>query len=94
MANKKKFYYVLVLTEDGPVFVTSVNFYMKEACWKKDEAPYSIGSEGVASDLSLGLTLNGNYALCIASPFEITKQPFRYDLGKFSWVMNEDTEEE
>jgi hypothetical protein len=39
MAKKQNYYYVLVMTNNGPVFVTSVNNLDKTAYWDKNEKP-------------------------------------------------------
>ena len=39
MAQKKNWYYVMVMSYDGPVFVTSVNHSSKWANWNKLEKP-------------------------------------------------------
>ena len=94
MATKKQnYWYVLVLTEGGPVFVTSYSLSPKEAYWKKDEAPKELSAD-FAKDLALGLTWNGNVAFAVCSKFELDQQPYRYDMGQFEWKMNETENEE
>ena len=87
MATKKQkeFWYVLVLTEIGPRFITSVNFSDKTAEWKELEKPEEL-SVGWAKDLCLGLNWNGWLAYPICSQWEIDKQPYRYDVGHFEWI--------
>ena len=86
MATKKqtKYWYVLVLTDDGPAFVTNVDFGDKSAEWQKNEKPYEL-SEGWARDMTLGLNWNGHLAFTVCSQWEIDKQPYRYDAGHFEW---------
>lgn len=90
MATKKQksYWYVLVLTNDGPTFVTKVNYSDKSAEWKKDEKPEEFGGEAWAKDLVLGLTWNGYTAFAVCSQFELDTQPYRYDRGHFVWRSN------
>ena len=87
MAKKKNFYYVLVLTAEGPTFVTEVSYRTKIAEWKKDQKPLDFSKEA-AEDLAFGLTANFWSAYAIHSRFEITEQPYKYDLGHFEWKWN------
>lgn len=90
---KKNHYYVLVLTENGPVFVTSVP--ERNWCvWDKNEAPRDFGSKSYAEEIAWGLRMNGFQAYMITLDYEIGGQPFRYDLGDFQWVWNKDKKEE
>ena len=41
MAKSKYHYYVLVLSSDGPVYVTSIDNANKYAHWDKDKEPLS-----------------------------------------------------
>lgn len=86
MATKKqtKWWYVLVLTDEGPKFVTSVGSD-NTANWDKVGTPYEM-SENWAKSISLGLTWNGWTAFAICSSYEITYQPYRYSNGHFEWV--------
>lgn len=77
MANKKKnYYYVLVFTDDGPVYVTSVDNASRVAYWEKDKAPLTLPKH-YAEDLTIGLNLNYNNAVVVASKWELT-QPYNY----------------
>ena len=89
MANKKKnFWYVLVLTEQGPVFVTDIQYQPYErASWDTSAKPLGL-SESKAKDLATTLMMNFETAYPIWSPGEITGQPYLYDKGKFEWVWN------
>ena len=54
MASKKKLhYYVLVISEDGPKFVTKVNNSDKTAEWNYDEKPLEF-DKFWAEDLATG----------------------------------------
>ena len=96
MARKKKnFWYVLVLTETGPTFVTKVEHQPKIAHWDKDEKPLELG-QYTAEDLTLGLNLNFNVAYAVKLPFPLETQPYLYNKGHFEWVEGklEDGEKE
>ena len=93
MATKKqtRWYYVLVLTNGGPVFVTKIG-EGKTAYWDKNEKPKEFSKEW-AEDLAFGLMVNGYTAFAVTNKFELDTQPYRYNVGKFEWVMNEEKEE-
>lgn len=86
MAKKQNFYYVLVFTNDGPVFVTSIDRASKTAHWNKNEAPLELGKYG-AEDLTLGLNLNFIFAVTVVSKVELETQPYLYSKGQFEWHM-------
>lgn len=91
MANtKKKHYYVLVLTTEGPKFVTKIDNANKTAEYNMLEKPMKFGSKSYAEDVALGLCLNMVTAFAIANPWEVENQPFLYDKGKFEWKWNEE----
>lgn len=90
---KKSYYYVLVMTEGGAVFVTSVNNTTRYAHWKKDEKPMEFPA-GVAEDLVFGLTINGNQAYLIKHPYEIESQPYNYKDWEIEWKKKEPEEKE
>ena len=90
MANsRKQHYYVQVITNDGPAFVTKVEYSSKDAWWIKADKPLEF-NKSMAEDLVLGLSLNGYVAYVVSVPYELTNQPYHYDLGHFEWVMNEE----
>lgn len=89
MARKKNYWYVLVMTEHGPVFVTSLDHESKVAEWDADASPLEL-TEGVAKELAVGLQLNFHLAYAVCHRFEIHAQPYRYDLGSLVW-KNEGT---
>lgn len=91
MAKKQTFYYVVVMTNGGPVFVTSVDHANKTAHWDKTEAPKELGRY-MAEDLTLGLNLNCHIAFTVSSKLEIDNQPYRYNMGGFVWKYDEDKE--
>ena len=78
MANtKKNHYYVLVFTDNGPVYVTSVNYAEKSARWEKDKNPIGF-SKSNAEDLVFGLRCNWHNAVVVSLPVEIDYQPYNY----------------
>lgn len=89
MAKKKNFWYVLVMTGGGPVFVTKVNHSDKTAEWHKDEKPLEMG-EYMAKDLAMGLQCNLNSAFAVSNFYELESQPYRYELGEFTWNMKKE----
>lgn len=95
MATKKKsnYWYVMVCTEVGPVFVTSVDNASKTAQWNKVTKPKELG-EYWAKDLAFGLRCNFFSAFAVVSPIELDAQPYRYaDGGHFEWKWDKDSEE-
>lgn len=85
MAKKQKeYWYVLVAGNNGCVFVTDIDWNNKTAEWDKKKKPKEL-SKGWAQDLSFGLTMNGNPAFAVGNSWEITSQPYRYDIGNFYW---------
>lgn len=95
MATKKtkKHYYVLVMTEAGPKFVTKINYGDKTAEWDYKEKPLEM-EKLQAEDLVLGLNLNWNQAYLVCQNWEIENQPYRYDDYKIQWVKREKETEE
>lgn len=84
MANKKYYYYVLVLSETGAVFVTEHD--REYSYWDKDKVPMRYTNKQMADEESFGLTINGFLAYTITSTREIKYQPYRYDLGDWKWI--------
>lgn len=78
MANtKKNHYYVLVFTDNGPVYVTSVNYADKSARWEKTKPPKEF-SKSNAEDLVFGLRCNWFNAVVVTLPCDIDSQPYNY----------------
>ena len=77
MATKKNHYYVLVFTEKGPVYVTSVDYSTKYASWNRLEKPLEF-SKYTAEDLCFGLNCNFNQSVVACVPYELDYQPYRY----------------
>lgn len=94
MAQKQKsFWYVIVMTDYGPVFVTSVDYSNKTAHWNKKEKPMEF-NKSIAQDLCLGLSINFHTSFAVCVPYELTTQPYVYDRGQFEWVWNKEEETE
>lgn len=90
MASKKFYYYVLVMTQEGPMFVTKLDWRTNMAMWEKEKEPYCFGTDvqarDLAQELSVGLTWNGNPAYVVQKTTEQTYQPFMYDKGCFKFL--------
>lgn len=93
MAKKKNYWYVLVMTNAGPKFVTEVDNSQKMCYWDINEAPYEFGSKEYAKETAVCLTINLNYAMAVCSPYEISAQPYRYSDGHFEWVVDEERQD-
>ena len=91
MANtkSKNYWYVIVMTGYGAVFVTKVNNGDRTAEWEKLEKPLEM-TKSDAQFLSMGLTMNGHLAYSICSSWEITNQPYFYSHGEMKWVDKEE----
>jgi hypothetical protein len=88
MATKKNFHYVLVFTEEGPVYVTSVNNATHYAKWDKNEIPKAF-PKYYAEDLVLGLNLNFHNAVLVTSKFELS-HPYSYSAYDCKFVRKEE----
>ena len=93
MTAKKIHYYVLVMSDNGPIFVTKVNHSNHTAEWNWKEKPLEL-TKFVADDLVLGLNLNLHSAFLVAQPFEIEVQPYNYMSWKIEWKEREGEEDE
>lgn len=82
MAKKKNYYYVLVFTNNGPVYVTSVDYSNKTARWDKLEKPLEF-TKTSAESLVFGLNCNFTSAVVASVPFEMDYQPYRYSEYEF-----------
>ena len=87
MSNCKNYWYVLVLTESGAKFVTKIDHGTKCAFWNENDQPLLM-SMATSKDLALGLCCNGYNAFPVCVAFKLDNQPYRYDLGCFKWVSN------
>ena len=93
MSKRKNFYYVLVLTNEGPTFVTGIA-ERNYAKYNKLEKPMLFETKSFADEVSIGLTCNLITAYTITTPYELTSQPYLYNEGKFEWKRNKDNKEE
>ena len=91
MANKKNYWYVLVLTDYGAIFVTKINYGNRTAEWNKLEKPLEMSMQR-AKDITWGLMANFNTAFAVCSPIEITCQAYYYNKGHFVWEEYETKE--
>ena len=78
MANQKNYYYVLMFTDEGPVYVTSANNATQWARWDKNEVPKAF-PKYYAEELALGLRLNYYHAVVVMTKAELDHQPYRYE---------------
>ena len=90
--SNKYHYYILVLTQKGPKFVTKLGTN-RTAYWNANEKPLEVSREW-AIDVSYGLTWNCNPAYPVCVNYEIEIQPFMYDRGHFEWHWDEQTTNE
>lgn len=88
MSKQKRYYYVMILTEQGPVLVTSVDRGTKTAHWDRDEKPLELGKFW-AEDLQFGLSANFFSAFVVSTFYELESQPYRYNMGHFEWRLND-----
>lgn len=84
--SKKNYYYVLVCTNEGPVFVTGRK--NKVAFFDKNKRPEAM-SKSVAEDVTEGLVFNGFTTYTVTTPCEITYQPYMYDYYDCKFVSKE-----
>lgn len=89
---KKNYYYVLVFSNSGPVYVTSIDRSNKYAHWDKSKAPLELGL-GYAEDLVFGLIANLNSAVVVKSAREIETQPYNYEYYDIEFVEKKKEEE-
>lgn len=85
MAKKKQeFWKVIVMANNGPVFVTKTNNWERTAEWNKKEKPMSFSKED-AQYLAWALSLNGHLAFATGDTWDIDNQPYNYNYGNFYW---------
>lgn len=87
MAKKSNYWYVLVLTNEGPKFVTNI-LPKQTAEWDKLGTPMEMSKE-YAQSVATGLCLNFHMAYSVCQPFPIDRQPYFYDKGNFTWETPE-----
>ena len=87
MAKKTKFWYVLVFSEEGPMYVTGEETH-HYALWNATDKPKEF-SESYAKDMAIGLTWNGHSAVPVCTAYELDNQPYRYSDYKLTWEKKE-----
>lgn len=90
---KKSYYYVLVFSDNGPVYVTSIDNTTRYAHWDKNEKPM-VMSQVYAEDLAMGLNLNFNSCVVVKSPHEISGHPYNYEEFDCTFVRKENKDEQ
>ena len=88
MASKKNYWYVIVMTNNGAVFVTSTNNFERVAYWDKDKAPKEMNKSD-AQYLATALTINGHLSYAVCQTWQIDNQPYLYQTGEFKWINKE-----
>ena len=79
MAKKQtKKYYILVFTQDGPKYLTSLDYHTKTAHWDTDEKPYEFSSYESALDIHIGLLWNGHMSVISVAEYDIEHHPYNY----------------
>lgn len=91
MARKTNYWYVMVFTNGGPVYVTDINYKDKVAQWDCEKAPLEMTREA-ARDLCMGLSANGSYCVVVNSFYEVVHQPYRYEAFDFTFKRREEGE--
>lgn len=89
MAKRKKFYYVLVFTNAGPVYVTKVDNTNKVCYWNDADKPYEFGSEQIAVEHAWALGLNGTSCVAVVSHCEKETHPYNYEDYDCTFVKKE-----
>ena len=92
MAKRKNHYYVLVMTNYGPVFVTSVDRTNRTAHWDATAAPLEFDKYW-AEDLTMGLLCNGYTVFTVYSRIPQDTQAYIYDKGHFEWCMEDNDDD-
>ena len=85
--KKANYYYVLVFTDYGPVFVTGVP-ERNYAEWKKEKQPMEF-TKNRAEDIAYGLNMNGYMAAMVVYPYKRENQLYYYSKGQFQWVSKD-----
>lgn len=78
MANKKNYYYVLVFSDEGAIYVTRTISETNYAVWDKDEKPLAF-SRQYARDICTGLLWSGFTAVVAETPYELDGHPYDYE---------------
>lgn len=83
MAKKKYYYYVLVFTDGGPVYVTKLG-KEKTAYWNGEEKPMQLPM-WKAEQICYGLNVNFYSSAVVKSPIELDCQPYLYSDYEITW---------
>lgn len=87
--KKKKFHYVIVFTPSGAKYVTELGEH--HTCkWVETDKPLELG-ESFATDMTIGLCLNGYTAAHVVYMWEIDAQPYNYDKYDCKFEAKENT---
>ena len=87
---KKNYYYVLVFTITGPVYVTS--FGPNRTCtWDRLEKPKAM-AKAKAEEVACGLGLNFTSAVQVVMPYELDHQPYNYVYYEFGEIKQKEEE--
>lgn len=89
--TKKNYYYVLVFTDEGPVYVTSVNNAQRISYWEREEEPKAF-PKYYAEELVYGLNCNGYRAVLVSTKYEEC-QPYNYKDWNLTFVRKNIDEE-
>lgn len=89
---KKKHYYILVFTDNGPKYVTDI-LPNKYAEWCDTEKPLEFSTYDSARSICTGLNLNFNLSQVVTSEWVIESQPYNYADFKCQFVEREQEEE-
>ena len=87
MAAKKNYYYILVMTDNGPVFVTGIKPH-HYAEYDRQKKPM-LFDKARAEDITQGLNLNFNLSFMVTSKWEIDTQPYNYEDYNIEFVKKE-----
>lgn len=88
---RKNYYYVLVFTDCGPVYVTSTG-KEKTAYWDALEKPLAL-PRYKAEQIAMGLNLNFYTTVIVLMPYELENQPYLYDKFQIKWEERENIDE-
>lgn len=92
MEKQKKYYYVLVMTDNGPVFVTGRGEH-HTAYWERLEKPRAF-TKTIAEEIAYGLNLNFYQSYMVTIHHELESQPYRYSDGGFVWRWKQEGDDD
>ena len=88
MAERKNYWYIIVLQNYGPVFVTGIP-ERTTAEWDRLKKPMKFTAT-YAKEVAWALRLNGYTAYAVCNTYELGNQPYIYDIGEFKWEWSEE----